>query len=148
MDLHNLRPKTETKREKRIGRGGKRGTTSGRGTKGQKSRAGHRIRPAVRDLMMKIPKARGFNFKGFKGSFISVDLAVVEAGFNPGEKVTPRTLLERGLVSFKKGALPKVKILGAGRLTKKLIFENLAVSQSAAKKILALGGEVRALPKS
>lgn len=147
MDLHNLRPKTETKREKRIGRGGKRGTTSGRGTKGQKSRAGHRIRPAVRDLMMKIPKARGFSFKGLGGSFVGIDLGIIETGFNAGEKVTPRTLLERGLVSFKKGALPRVKVLGAGRLTKKLIFENLAVTQSAAKKILALGGEIRQLVK-
>ncbi len=146
MDLHNLKPHTKIKKNKRIGRGGKRGTTSGRGTKGQKSRAGHRIRPAIRDLMMKIPKARGFNFKGFKGDFIVVDLTVVEAGFSSGEKVTPRTLLDHGLVSFKKGALPKVKILGAGRLTKKLIFENLAVTQSAAQKILALGGEIRALP--
>ena len=143
MDLHNLRPKTETKREKRIGRGGKRGTTSGRGTKGQKSRAGHRIRPAVRDLMMKIPKARGFNFKGFKGSFISVDLAVVEAGFNPGEKVTPRTLLERGLVSFKKGALPKVKILGDGDLKKKLEIDSCVVSASAKAKIEKAGGSIK-----
>ena len=143
MDLHNLKPKTKTKKEKRIGRGGKRGTTSGRGTKGQKSRAGHRIRPAIRDLMMKIPKARGFKFKSLADDFVSVDLTVIENGFSSGEKVTPRTLLDRGLVSVKKGSLPKIKILGAGRLSKKLIFENLAVSQSAAQKILALGGEIR-----
>lgn len=60
MQLHELQPFHATKTEKRIGRGGKRGTTSGRGTKGQKARAGHRIRPAERDLIQQLPKKRGF----------------------------------------------------------------------------------------
>jgi large subunit ribosomal protein L15 len=143
MNLHELKSKTERKHHQRIGRGGKRGTTSGRGTKGQRSRSGHKIRPAIRDLMMKIPKRRGANFKSFSGAFVIINLSALESNFSSGAKVTPRTLSEKGLVKFKKGALPKVKVLDEGKLTKKLILENLYVSESAAKKIMALGGEVR-----
>lgn len=147
MDLHNLSPKTKVKNEKRIGRGGKRGTTSGRGTKGQKSRSGHRIRPAIRDVMRRIPKSRGYSFKGFKGSFLPVKLSVLEKSFNNGEKVTPRTLQDKGLIVIGKGVLPKVKILDGGHVSKKLILENLAISEKAAAKILAAGGEVRKMAK-
>jgi len=59
MQLHEVRPVTINKSKKRVGRGGKRGTYSGRGIKGQKSRAGRKIRPAIRDLMQRTPKLRG-----------------------------------------------------------------------------------------
>lgn len=59
MRLHEVQPTTVNKSKKRIGRGGKRGTYSGRGMKGQKSRAGRKIRPAIRDLMQRTPKLRG-----------------------------------------------------------------------------------------
>lgn len=59
MQLHELQAIHENKEAQRIGRGGKRGTTSGRGQKGQKSRSGHRIRPAVRDMIQRLPKLRG-----------------------------------------------------------------------------------------
>ena len=146
MDLHNLKPKTIRKNEKRIGRGGKRGTTSGRGTKGQKSRSGHKIRPAIRDLIMKTPKLRGFKFKSIEDDFTMVDLRSLQKNFKNGEKVTPRTLKEKGLVNYRKGRLPKVKVLGGGDFNKKLILENMAVSKKAASKILAAGGEIRTLP--
>jgi len=63
MQLHELQPLHKNGCKKRIGRGGKRGTTSGRGTKGQKSRAGHCIRPAERDFIQRLPKLRGFKNK-------------------------------------------------------------------------------------
>ncbi len=147
MDLHQLKPTTRKKKEKRIGRGGKRGTTSGRGTKGQKSRSGHRIRPAVRDLMMKIPQKRGIGFKVQSSAFAIIDLTVLENNFKAGEKVSPKMLVHRGLVESKKGKTPRVKVLGEGQLTKKLILEGLAVSKKAAERILALGGEVRNIPQ-
>lgn len=59
MQLHEIQPVHENKSKKRIGRGGKRGTYSGRGMKGQKARAGRKIRPAIRDLMQRTPKLRG-----------------------------------------------------------------------------------------
>jgi large subunit ribosomal protein L15 len=63
MDLNNIRPLHAGKDEKRVGRGGKRGTTAGRGTKGQKARSGHCIRPAERDLIQRLPKLRGYKNK-------------------------------------------------------------------------------------
>lgn len=59
MQLHELRPLTKAKTKKRVGRGGKRGTYSGKGMKGQKARAGRKIRPGYRDLVQRTPKLRG-----------------------------------------------------------------------------------------
>src|SRR3989344_7528452 len=59
MQLHTLSSRTKNKKNPPVGRGGKRGKTSGRGGKGQTARAGHKIRPEVRDLIKKIPKRRG-----------------------------------------------------------------------------------------
>lgn len=56
MQLHTLQPAHKLRGKKRIGRGGKRGTYSGRGVKGQKARAGRKIRPAIRDLIQSLPK--------------------------------------------------------------------------------------------
>lgn len=60
MQLHELQPKTKIKKQPKVGRGGKRGTYSGRGQKGQKSRAGHKIKPAINDLIGRLPKLRGY----------------------------------------------------------------------------------------
>ncbi len=59
MQLHELKPNHPRTAEKRVGRGGKRGTFSGKGTKGQHARAGHKIRPAERDFIQRLPKMRG-----------------------------------------------------------------------------------------
>jgi len=66
MQLHQIQSIHKSKTKKRVGRGGKRGTYCGRGIKGQKSRAGVKIRPAARDLIKKIPKMRGYKFKRIK----------------------------------------------------------------------------------
>ncbi|MEX2054314.1 MAG: hypothetical protein WD883_02130 [Candidatus Colwellbacteria bacterium] len=71
MQLHELQPTHKNKTKKRIGRGGKRGTFSGKGVKGQKSRAGRKLRPGTRDLMQQTPKLRGarnYGPRGKKGS--------------------------------------------------------------------------------
>lgn len=62
MQLHELKPIHKKKRSKRIGRGGKKGTYAGRGVKGQKSRAGRRLKPLVRELIKRYPKLRGYRF--------------------------------------------------------------------------------------
>ncbi len=59
MQLHQIKPLHKPQKSKRVGRGGKRGTYSGKGIKGQKSRAGKNIRPAIRDFIGKIPKLKG-----------------------------------------------------------------------------------------
>jgi large subunit ribosomal protein L15 len=66
MQIHDIKPDNKIKSKKRIGRGGKKGTYSGKGVKGQKSRAGAKIRPEIRDFIKKIPKLRGYKFSGKK----------------------------------------------------------------------------------
>lgn len=130
----------------RIARGGKKGTTSGRGTKGQKSRTGHNIRPAERDMIKKIPKLRGYRFKGIaKKENAVVNIGDLEAKFNNGDAVTPAILLEKEIISRKSGRLPSVKILGTGELTKKLFFKDCLVSESAKEKIEKAGGKINKL---
>ena len=127
MNLFN-RSKQKNTPKKRIGRGGKRGTTSGRGTKGQKSRSGHRIRPAKRDLLIQLPKLRGYRNKSIRAKF-----AVINVGNLNKLKETLLT----------KKNLGKVKILGGGDLTKAVTVEGLKVSKSAREKILKAGGSVK-----
>lgn len=127
MDLFKNSKQKDWKK-KRIGRGGKRGTTSGRGTKGQKSRSGHRIRPAMRDLLIRIPKLRGYRNKSIKAKQASVN-------------VSDLNKLSEALVTKKN--LGNVKILGGGDLNKAVNVEGLKVSKSAREKILKAGGSVK-----
>lgn len=59
MQLHTIKSKTPRKKSRLIGRGGKRGKTAGRGTKGQNARAGRKKRPELRDFIKRFPKLRG-----------------------------------------------------------------------------------------
>lgn len=142
MQIHQIRPAFKPKKKKRIGRGGKRGTYSGRGIKGQKARAGHRIRPALRDIIKKIPKKRGYRTRkiGKKPAIINLDK--IEKNFKDGETVEPKILLKKGLVSPQNGKMPKIKILGDGEITKKLLFKELDFSASAKEKIKKAGGQI------
>lgn len=140
MQLHQLVPKTKLKREKRVGRGDK---TAGRGTKGQKARAGAKIRPALRDLLKKIPKRRGSSFRPFRPKPAVVALAAVARRFAAGETVSPQALLAKGLVRRIKGRIPAVKVLGGAPLAKRLAFRGIALSASARAAVEAAGGGVR-----
>jgi len=145
MQLHELKRTTIQKPQKRVGRGGIRGKTSGRGTKGQKARAGHSIRPDIREKLKKLPKLRGRGISGLisiqnKPSVVNV--ASLERMFAAGDAVTPMTLLERGLVRGRKGTTPTVKILGDGEITKKLSVSGCVVSSAAKEKIEKVGGTI------
>jgi large subunit ribosomal protein L15 len=143
--LDTLKRTTKNKKAKLVGRGGTRGKTSGRGTKGQKARAGHKIRPHIRDIIKKYPKLRGRG-KNMNKAFALrpevVNLALLEKKFAVGEAVTPSTLFTKGLIIRTKGVLPHVKILATGTLTKKLEVFDCEVSASAKTKIEAVGGKV------
>ena len=138
MQIHQLKPKHKTKKKKRIGRGGKRGTYSGKGIKGQKSRAGRKMQPIVRELIKRYPKLRGYRFKGGDKNIVSLNIEDLDKKFNQGEVVSPRTLIERKLISKIKGRTPRVKILGKGELKKKLIFEDCEMSKTVKSKICGL----------
>ncbi len=145
MQLHELKRQTANKKGKRVGRGGGRGKTSGRGTKGQNARSGHKKRPEIREILKKLPKMRGRGIGGLKSIEerpAVINVAVLEKAFSAGDVVSPKILLERGLIRTRKGTLPKVKVLGEGDLSKKLSFEGCTVSASAKAKIEKLGGSV------
>lgn len=147
MQLHQLKPIHKTKKRKRVGRGGKRGTYSGRGIKGQRARAGRKFAPIIRELIKKYPKLKSYRFKSkaesSRTSIVVVNLEKLEKKFNQEEVVSPKTLLEREIISKVRGRMPRVKILGKGGLTKNLIIENCEVSESAKEKIEKTGGIVK-----
>ncbi len=148
MQLHQLQPKTIRKTAKRIGRGGKRGKTSGRGHKGQKQHGGHGIRPEMRDVIKKIPKLRGHGVK--RSHTVNnerklpevINVSVLEASFEAGDTVSPASLVANEVLSAKKGKMPQVKILGNGEITKKLTVSGCVYSASAKEKIEKVGGKI------
>jgi len=142
MQLHELRPIHKPKSRKRVGRGGKRGTYSGKGVKGQKARAGRKFKPAIRELIKRYPKLRGYRFKSQNSNskFQIVNLDILEKKFASGEKVNLQILLEKKIIRRIEGKLPRVKILGSGELTKALTIEDCLISKQAKEKILKANG--------
>jgi len=143
MQLHQISPIQKQKTKKRVGRGGAHGTFSGRGVKGQKSRAGAKIRPAWRDLIKQIPKKRGYRFKPALSSQLIINLSILNKVFKEGEVVSPESLLGKQLISRIKGIIPDIKILGNGEINKKLILKGLKISRPAKEKIKKAGGEIK-----
>ena len=149
MQLHQIKPTTKRKVEKRIGRGGKRGKTSGRGMKGQTARAGNSTRPEMRDIIKKYPKLRGHgknradSVNAERVRPVVVNLEKLEATFVAGTVVTSALLVSAGIISQVRKKNPKVKILGTGELTKAFVIEGCAVSKSVVSKIEAAGGSVK-----
>jgi large subunit ribosomal protein L15 len=148
MQLHELKPTASRKDAKRIGRGGKRGKTSGRGGKGQTARAGSSMRPEMRDVIKKLPKLRGFGknrartVNSGKKVAVAVNVSALEAAFDNGATVNPKALVAAKVVSSKNKTTPRIKILGGGELSKKLTIAGCEVSQSAKAKIEKAGGSI------
>lgn len=113
MQLHTLKTNNTSLKKNRIGRGGKRGSFSGRGIKGQKARAGRRIRPEIRDMIMKIPKHRGHRYTGPAKMRVAVSSLILAKHFKAGERITPKILYEKRLIKKIGGKIPTVKILGS-----------------------------------
>ncbi len=141
MKLHELSPAFgSTKEAKRIGRGhgSGNGKTAGKGHKGQKARAGRGQRPGFEGgqmpLQRRVPK-RGFN-NIFAEETVAINVAALEV-FENGDVVDAAALKAKGII--KKAEIP-VKVLGNGKLTKKLTVKLSAFSKSAAEKITAAGG--------
>jgi large subunit ribosomal protein L15 len=154
LNLSNLQPAQERVDRKRVGRGlgsGK-GRYSGRGIKGQKSRAGsHKMRPAFAGgqmpIHMHLAKLRGntsadaMPIGPFRTYTVPVNLRDLDR-FDASAEVTPESLVEVGLI---KNTKKDVKILGDGELSKQLTVRVHAVSASAREKIEAAGGTVELL---
>lgn len=131
---------------KRVGRGigsGK-GKTCSRGTKGAKARSGYKRRLGYEGgqypVFRKIP-IRGFSRGRFQECGFSINLGLLDIYFKEGDVVNLQTLRERGILSSKES--PVIKVLGNGKLTKKLILEVHAVSKSVQEKVAESKGEIR-----
>jgi len=142
MRLHDLKHRPGAKhRRKRLGQGESsgHGKTSGRGGKGQTARSGSSVRIGFEGgqmpLIRRIPK-RGFNNARHTVEYIPVNLDALN-NFENGTKVDEAVLRKAGLAN---GRLARIKILGSGELTKKLVVSAHAFSGSARSKIEAKGG--------
>lgn len=145
MQLHNLKKNTNNKESRQVGRGGKRGKTSGRGTKGQNARSGRKKRPELRDVIKRIPKLRGRgknSLKSIAQKLVPVNIGDLNTSFEKGAEVTLATLLEKGLTRTSSGKTLGVKILGKGEITKAVTIKGLKVSESAKAAIEKAGGKV------
>jgi large subunit ribosomal protein L15 len=141
MNLHSLKLKKGSRRKrKRVGRGMGSGTgkTCGRGHKGQMSRKGHKHKAGFEGgqmrLVRRVPK-RGFHNVG-RRAYVPVNVGDL-ACFDEGEEVTRESLRARGLL---RGGVTDVKILGRGRVDKRLLVKVKAISGAAREKIEAAGG--------
>jgi large subunit ribosomal protein L15 len=136
MQIHELA--VGKKRSKKcIGRGGKRGTYSGRGVKGQKARSGGNVDPLFEGgrttLVQKLKKLRGFKSPHPKKNTVTV--GDIDKKFVDGEVISVATLVERGLVR-KHVAGNGVKIVATGKITKKVTLdEGILLTESAQKMI-------------
>jgi large subunit ribosomal protein L15 len=146
MQANNLTRQTARKFSRQFGRGGKRGKTAGRGTKGQNARAGRKFRPVMRDTIKKLPKLRGYRFNSPNTKMVAINLADLKV-FSKGETVNPKTLVEKNVLNLVLGKAPKAKILGNGEISNALTFENVFVSKEAKAKIEKAGGNIIEMAK-
>lgn len=143
MQIHQLTIK-KRKAKKTVGRGGKRGTYSGRGNKGQKARSGASIDPLFEggrsSLVERLKKVRGF--KSLHAKKAVVKLEALDKTFKDGDVVSVETLLKTKLIgnaATKSG----VKILSTGTITKKLtISAEILLSETAKNAIIKAGGTI------
>lgn len=140
LQLHNLR--RAVKKRKRVGRGGSRGGTAGRGHKGQSARSGGSVgiifEGGQMPLSRRLPK-RGFSNAPFKDTYEVINIDRLNVLFADGQTVSKAALVERGIIHKDS----KLKILGRGTLDKKLIVEVDAISQSAREAVEKSGGKVK-----
>ncbi len=142
MQIHDIKSTIKNKKDKRVGRGGKRGTFSGKGVKGQKARAGRKLEPPIRGIIKKYHKLKGYKFSPIKKKkTVTVNLSDLNNKFQEKEIVSPGSLIQKKIIRKSSQKIPVVKILGNGTISKPLIFKNCLFSESAKEKIEKSGGE-------
>ncbi|ABZ83974.1 50S ribosomal protein l15 [Heliomicrobium modesticaldum Ice1] len=147
MQLHELKPAPGSRQKptrKGQGIGSGLGKTAGRGHKGQKARSGGGVRPGFeggqQPLQRRLPK-RGFTNARFKKEFAIINVGDLDV-FEAGTVVTPELLLERKMIKKLKDG---VKLLADGNIEKALTVKLHGVSEAAAEKIKAAGGQVEVM---
>jgi large subunit ribosomal protein L15 len=151
MKLYNL-PKIKKRKSKKIGRGygsGKGGHTVGRGQKGQASRSGHkRLRSWIRESKVQsLPKLRGIGKRSSKRGYFKAKKKYIVLNLSdinefPANSVIDLTFLKKKNIVKIRSKKVFVKILGNGKIDKKMTIKGLNVSENARKKIEKAGGSV------
>jgi len=144
MQINTLQLKNKKKKRKTIGRGGKKGTYSGKGNKGQKARSGAHVSPLFEGgrstLIDHMKKKRGF--KALKDKFAVVALSRIENKFKDGDVINKEVLIKAGFID-KIDTQSGIKILGGGKVTKKFtIAKKIKVSASSKEAIEKAGGTI------
>lgn len=145
MQVHTLKLNTRKKRRKVVGRGGKKGSYSGRGMKGQKARSGVSINPLFEGgrstLVDHMKKKKGF--LSLKAKTIVISLAKIEDKFKDGDVISRESLKGVGLLGKIKVS-GRVKLLGTAVITKKLVVKKeVLISKSALISIEKAGGTLQ-----
>ncbi|MEK7094988.1 MAG: 50S ribosomal protein L15 [Patescibacteria group bacterium] len=140
LALHTIKPAVgSSKRRLRVGRGlARKGTTAGRGTKGQKARSGgsHRLlAKSLRQMLLRVPKNRGFNRAVFKTASVQVGALQTLAD----KQITLAVLRKSGLISR---SAKTAKIVGGGELTRAVKLVGIRATEGAKKMIEAAGGQI------
>jgi large subunit ribosomal protein L15 len=140
MQIHTLSVEKK-KGRKRIGRGGRRGTTAGRGSNGQKSRTGSSVDPLFEGgrttLLERMKKVKGF--KSPKPKRVALTLSFLEKHFDAGEEVSRTTIIGKKLFS-PKHVNGGFKVVASGKLTKALLFDaKIRFSETALVAVKAVG---------
>lgn len=135
MQINTLKLNNKKKRRKTIGRGGKKGTYSGKGNKGQKARSGAHVDPLFEGgrstLIDHMKKKRGF--KSGKEKKNVIHLSDIQKKFKDGDTVSVETLIKVGLIDKMKEK-NRIKIIGGGKLAEKISFDkNILFSKSIKK---------------
>ncbi len=138
MKLHDLKPVVGSRKKKtRRGRGDASGSGNycGRGMNGQNCRSGGGVRIGFEGgqtpLLRRVPKLKGFK-NPCRIEYMPINFTIIEEKFSDGEVVSPNTLVEKRILRNQK--MP-VKILGTGKLTKKVTFEDVKMSKTVEKAI-------------
>ncbi len=144
MQIHTLSVEKKKSR-KRIARGGRRGTTSGRGTKGQKSRSGSSVDPLFEggrsSFTERMKKVKGF--KSPRAKRTAVTLAFLDRNFDAGDEVSRAAMLKKKLFS-PKHVTGGFKVVASGTLSKALVFDSrMRFSDAALAAVKKAGGTVR-----
>jgi large subunit ribosomal protein L15 len=141
IKLHTIKSAAKKKKRKMLGRGNAsgHGKTATRGTKGQRARSGVsglRLK-GMKHIILSTPKLRGF--KSMHSKFETVNLSQLQDQFNDGDVITPAALFGKDLVS---GGNAEVKIIGNGKLSKKLTVSGCKTSAGVRAAIEKAGGSV------
>ncbi len=145
MLRQDLQVSQSRKKKKTIGRGGKKGTYSGKGNKGQKARSGAHVDPLFEGgrstLIDHMKKKRGFTSRTRKRSIVQI--TDIEKNFENGAIISVESLVNMKLIA-RKNVFFGIKVLGNAKVAKKFVFEKeIFISETVKKAVLAAGGEVK-----